>query len=205
MNSPSEIIRRLEAREAVPDHEFDRIYNSTLRELARVHFTPVSIARRAAELLVSSEGDRILDVGSGAGKFCLVGAATTRGHFVGVEQRENLLMSAQNIARQFHWPRVEFIHGSAFDFDWSTFDGFYLFNPFIEHLFKAIRMDDQVEPGLDAFEFRVQQTEEKLRELRVGAKVALLEGFGGTMPESFRLQSEEACGNGKLEIWVKQL
>ena len=44
-----------------------------------MHWTPVHVARRAAQFLVTGPETRVLDVGSGPGKFCLVGALATQG------------------------------------------------------------------------------------------------------------------------------
>jgi hypothetical protein len=67
------------------DLAFDALYERRIRELSPQHWTPVRIARRAAELLTLSGAKRILDVGSGVGKFCIVGALTTEAQFVGIE------------------------------------------------------------------------------------------------------------------------
>src|SRR5207244_1254082 len=61
----------------VADGVFDRMFPTELRFVSFQHWTPVAVARRAAELLVGAGARRLLDVGSGPGKFCIVGALTT--------------------------------------------------------------------------------------------------------------------------------
>src|SRR3954452_18195742 len=59
---------------AVPDAEFDRLFPDELRDRSYLHWTPVEVAVRAAELLAPSpRGIRVLDVGAGVGKLCLIG------------------------------------------------------------------------------------------------------------------------------------
>ena len=79
----------------ITDEQFNTIYPTSIRRLSEKHWTPVSVAKAAAEFLVTNPGTRVLDIGSGAGKFCMVGAVHTRGFFTGVEQREELVQLRQ--------------------------------------------------------------------------------------------------------------
>jgi hypothetical protein len=54
---------------------FDKIYPKLYQEHSARHFTPVNIAIKAAKLLVDKPTDKILDIGSGVGKFCCIGSA----------------------------------------------------------------------------------------------------------------------------------
>ncbi|MBI3542695.1 MAG: hypothetical protein HY075_05405 [Deltaproteobacteria bacterium] len=56
------------------------------------------MARRAAELLTDGRAARVLDVGSGAGKFCLVGALSSKGRFVGIERQRRLVDLSRELA-----------------------------------------------------------------------------------------------------------
>jgi len=80
------LLDRLLSGAQVADLEFDAIYPQWVRRLSEQHWTPLDVCIRAAELLVTDERSTVLDVGSGAGKFCLIGAASTGATFVGVEQ-----------------------------------------------------------------------------------------------------------------------
>jgi type I restriction-modification system DNA methylase subunit len=66
------------------DEDFDLIFPLEIRRKSATHFTPIKIAKAAAEFLATEPGIRILDVGSGAGKFCIVGALITNAHYTGV-------------------------------------------------------------------------------------------------------------------------
>ena len=80
---------------SIEDEKFDQIYPPRIRELSRLYWTPIRVAAEAAKLLVTTPGTRVLDVGCGPAKFCLVGASLTQGVFIGVEQREDLVVAGQ--------------------------------------------------------------------------------------------------------------
>src|SRR3954469_15119917 len=71
----------------VTDFRFDQVYSPHIRKLSETHWTSVEVAIRASELLVTSERTRVLDVGAGSGKFCIVGALSSRAQFTGIEHR----------------------------------------------------------------------------------------------------------------------
>ena len=74
------------------DAAFDKLYPVAIRHLSEIHWTPINVARAAAEFLVNGNPNaRIVDVGAGAGKFCMVGSYYTGGHFTGIEQKQNLV------------------------------------------------------------------------------------------------------------------
>ena len=60
---------------SIEDEKFDQIYPARIRKLSPLQWTPVRVAAEAAKLLVTVPGTRVLDIGCGPGKFCLVGAA----------------------------------------------------------------------------------------------------------------------------------
>jgi len=190
---------------SVSDVEFDRIYPAWIRRVSDMHWTPYEVARRAAELLVVDSTTRVLDVGSGAGKFCLIGSLATKGRFFGVEQRAALVAAAERAAQACHATRVHFIHGNLTSIDWSGFDAFYLFNPFYEHIAHATPLIDEPidrSPGL--FSQYVATTALKLATARVGTRVATYQGYGGVMPAEYRRLSRESFHGYALELWRKE-
>jgi 2-polyprenyl-3-methyl-5-hydroxy-6-metoxy-1,4-benzoquinol methylase len=93
-------LKLLEYIHAPEDNQFDLLYPPEIRALSRAHWTPVKVARRAASFLVREPGTRVLDIGCGPGKFCIVGALATPGRFTGVEQRKQLCELAQATIEQ---------------------------------------------------------------------------------------------------------
>lgn len=199
-----EIFIRLKNGEPVSDLEFDEIFPDQIRKFSDMHWTPVAIAKRAAELLVEDSNTRILDVGSGCGKFCLVGGLTTSGNFYGIEQRENLASFGRSLVHQYDIERVQFTAGDLKNIDWGQFHGFYLYNPFIENLYaKKIRIDDKVELNEERYLETVRWVQMQLHLLPVGTRVVTYHGFGGEMPPTYDLKLEEQGDGDFIRLWIK--
>ena len=158
---------------------FDQVFPAWVRHLANVHFTPVAVAARAAQHLAPAPGTRVLDVGAGVGKFCLVGALVTPGTFYGVERGAALVQAARATAGRLEQPRACFLHGDMGALDWRGFDAFYLYNPFAD-------LD-----GADgAFDACVRFVRAQLDAARPGSRVATSHGYGGELPPGYRLVLE---------------
>jgi SAM-dependent methyltransferase len=193
---------RLEA--AVPDADFDAIYPEAVREVSSRFWTPVEVAMRAAQLLVTDRATRVLDIGAGVGKFCIVGALSTGASFTGVEHRGHLVDVARLAAAHVGARRAKFVQGRFHTLPWETFDAFYFFNPFVENVFPpSEHLDATVELSSDRCLADLTFAEELLSRAKVGARVATYHGFGGDMPKSYELLRTEPLGSDYLELWVK--
>src|SRR4051795_13047165 len=100
--------------EPVDDAALDAVFPDELRARSAVHWTPVAVARRAAAMLAPLAGHRILDVGAGVGKMCVIGAAVTRATWWGIEQDEAQVEAARHAA----WAlgvdgETRFVHGDG--------------------------------------------------------------------------------------------
>lgn len=191
---------------AVSDRAFDAaLYPADFRDRSSTFWTPVHVALRVTELLVASRATRVLDVGSGAGKFCIVGAAATGALFVGVEQREQLVTIAAAASLRARTRTARFFHGDIAEVDVETFDALYLFNPFEENVWAPSEwFDDRVELSLEKARRDVGQAEALLARARSGTRVATYHGFGGDMPSSYDRVLSERCHTGQLELWMKR-
>lgn len=202
--NPGSVFEALRSGETVSDSVFDQIYSEEIRRLSEIHWTPVSIAKRAAELLVRDANTRVLDVGSGCGKFCLVGGLTTTGSFYGIEQREKLALCARSLAEGHRLERVQFLSGDLKEVDWSRFDAFYLYNPFNENLYpNEIRIDGSVELSERRYVQVIRAVQARLHVLPAGTRVVTYHGFGGEMPPGYAMIFEEPRGEDYLRLWVK--
>lgn len=195
------VTRELRNGAIVSDESFDAVFPEAVRHVSEVHWTPVEVAFRVAWLLVPTRSARLLDVGAGAGKFCLVAAAATGADVRGVERSPYLASVAREAARRMG-VAIDVRDGSFESEDPSTFDGIYLFNPFTDSL---------CVPGVvAAFEHEerraqkdVRRAEKFLRGARVGARVATFCGFGAPMPKRYERMLREERGGGVLEVWTK--
>lgn len=204
----SNLVEELRNGGRVSDTQFDKIFPSELRRQGRVHWTGVAIAIEAVQLLVADrpEGEvvKILDVGSNVGKFCLVGALTSRAQFTGVERRRNLADVARKVARELGVQHVRYRACDMAELDWAEFNGIYLFNPFQEHLDADIRWDSEIEFSKTQFDEYIQTVQAKLASCRVGTRVVTYYGFGGAFPWNFE-RDENHEMDEKLELWIKTM
>ncbi len=115
--------------------------------IVRVLDAPCASPDGAAEIFDDLGVSRVLDVGSGPGKFCVVaGARAPRISFVGIEHRPHLVAAAQSLAAAVGARNVTFIHGDATSLPAADFDGFYVFNSFAENGFSS---DDQLDQTVE--------------------------------------------------------
>ncbi|MGZ6423351.1 MAG: class I SAM-dependent methyltransferase, partial [Bdellovibrionota bacterium] len=143
-------------------------------------------------------------MGSGVGKLCLILSLVSDLQVTGVEQRSYLVEIAKMIAKR-NSLAVRFDHMNCLDVDWGSFDVFFFYNPFQEHiaLSEFHLIDDQVD--LDR-KFHVEYTERvrhELSKMSPGRRLITFHGYGGRIPGSFKLIRSARVGNGKLCMWEK--
>jgi SAM-dependent methyltransferase len=189
--------------ELVYDRVFDEVFPLAARRASSVHWTPVEVAVRAAQLLAGGVDEPvILDVGAGVGKFCTIAAATVGGTIRGVEHRKHLVDIARQAAAKLEVD-VEFVHGTIEDVDPAAVNGVYLFNPFAENL--ASRedcLDDTVALGKPIFRRDVAAAERLLGRALPGTRVVTYCGWGGVMPTGYELVLRERRA-GPIELWER--
>jgi predicted RNA methylase len=197
----------VDREEGLPDEDdvFDQQLPQRIQVQSTVHFTPVAVARCAARLLAPRPGMRILDVGSGPGKFCVVAACEVpEATFVGVEIRPHLVHMARKLASRVGVQNVSFVHADAMDLDWSAFDAFYFYNPFAEHLYDdAFLLDRSLSFEPSKFDESVMGTRERLAAASVGTRVVTYHSFGAPTPHGYDFVKSHAIGTDQLELWIK--
>jgi len=195
------IFKLLQSGVHIDDSSFNELYPSHIKRLAERHWTPVDVAEMAARYLVENSGDKILDIGAGAGKFCLVGAACTRGMFYGVEQRESLVEISSALAKKHNIQNVEFIHANINQVSFADFDAFYFYNPFFENLDTSCPIDNTVLPSSKLYDSYTAYLWDQLRRMPAGTRVVSYYSGWDEIPESFDL--EYTAFEGMLNFWRK--
>jgi SAM-dependent methyltransferase len=185
----------------IDDETFDRIYPIELRDLSSRHWTPVDVAKKAAEFLVCFSGAKVLDIGSGVGKFCFVGAASTDGDFTGVDRREKLISASEIVQNRSKMQNVSFLHSNITDIDFQEYDSFYFFNSFFENIDEEDRIDESVvlSPKLyrDYSRYVCSQLELKPK----GTRLVTYWSQMPEVPKSYHIKFTEQ--KGRLKFWVK--
>lgn len=184
------------------DAEFDQVFPSRIRVASEIHWTSVAACRHAAQWLVTEPGIRVLDIGCGPGKFCAIGAATTEGHFTGIEQRKHLCRTARRMLRHYGIGRVEILHANVTELPFAGFDAFYLFNPFEENVTPGIQIDDEVSVHYDFYNQYTGYVRRQLSQLRLGTRVVTFWGVCDEIPSCYDCV-EKAFG-GQLRLWKKR-
>ena len=194
--------------DACPDDtSFDRFLPRDLREVSEHYWTPLPVVKRAAEWLAELRIRTVVDIGSGAGKFCVAAALLTDARFIGLEHRRSLVESARSLARAFGVShRVTFVHGALGAVATPRADTYYLYNPFADYWFNSSRDDTDREVTFDSVrrEDDIAAVERLIRRSTVGTTVLTYNSFGGRMPECCDLLHLEWALPGPLRLWRKQ-
>jgi len=186
---------------AVPDAEFDQVFPDELRDRSRLHWTPVAVAIRAAALLAPGPGGiRVLDVGAGVGKLCLIGALVTGAVWWGVEQDPVQLAAAHHAAWALDIAdRTRFVQGDGSRLAWDGFAGFYFYNPF-----HTLMLAPHASPFVRyaTIQATLRRIEHQLAATPPGTRVVTFHGFGGKLPAGFTQLAREPAADGALELFV---
>src|SRR5690349_3670120 len=135
------------ARDAFGDALFDSQLPDYVRARSGQYWTPVAVAAHVAAVFRKRGSRRVLDVGCGPGKFCVVaGCLQPSIRFHGIDQRARLIEVGEGLARRCGANNVELSVGDVTQVPWDAYDGLYFFNPFAENtLERPERFDDDPE------------------------------------------------------------
>jgi hypothetical protein len=200
------VTRALRAGEEVSDDAIDLWLAEPYRCVSRRFWTPVEVGRTAARWIEDQGAERVLDVGAGAGKFCVVSALATNLRMTGIEQRHHLVVEASNLAHRFRVEhRCRMLLGTLERVDLAAFDALYVFNSFAENVYpRHEQLDDRVELSARRLRDDLRTVEAALARMALGAALVTYHGFGGVVPDTFDLVRDEQVGSGSLRLWVKR-
>jgi SAM-dependent methyltransferase len=168
-------------------------------------WTPLEVAVSAASWLQEFNVHRVIDIGSGPGKFCIAAALAGRCELVGLEQNPRFVAVARSLARLFGVQnRVRFLHGALGDevlprlmLTIST-----ILSP-NTCLPPAMISAGGASPNYERYRRDVMTAQDVFRRAPAGTIVLTYNGFGGLMPASY-----EACRVNRdlpcvLRLWRK--
>ena len=184
------------------DTEFDGLCPKHFQLLSLKYFTPLSIARKAAEFL-SLPNTRVLDIGSGAGKFCLTaGYHFQKTSFYGVEQRHELYHLAESIKRYIDLPNVNFIYGNVTQINFKEFDHFYFYNAFHENIDQMYQIDNTIELSEGLYNYYTQYLHMALSAKPTGTRLVTFQSLEQEIPPDYRLA--DVSNDTLLKMWIKE-
>lgn len=200
------VTRAIRAGQQPANEAFDRWLPEALRERSEEYWTPLPVLARVADWLRGTQVRTVVDIGSGAGKFCVAAALLTSCRFIGLEQRASLVDTARTLADLFGVAdRVTFLQGDFGAVPAPPADAYYLYNPFGEYDFDSDRYAELDVPF---------DTETLARDLfalthllslaPAGTLVITYNGFGGALPDGYEQIAVDVRFPCALRLWRKR-
>lgn len=183
------------------DAAFDWMYPEHFQLLSLKHWTPLAIARKAAAFL-AAPGARVLDIGSGLGKFCLAaGHHFGETFFYGVEQRHELVCLAEEAKGYLNLANVNFIYANITQVNFREFDHFYFYNSFYENVDLGNQIDDTIELSESLYDYYTHYLHTALSTKPSGTRLVTFHSLEDEIPAEYRLV--KTSSDTLLKMWIK--
>jgi SAM-dependent methyltransferase len=184
------------------DTQFDQLYSIPTQQLAHRHWTPLDVAKKAADFLATDRNAKILDIGSGVGKFCLSAAHfKPNAFFLGIEQRKSLINQAEEVKVKLGLDNVTFIQGNFTQIDFKNYDHFYFYNSFYENLYGTPKIDNSLEYSRELYNYYNFYLYKQLEKKPVGTKLVTFHSLDEEMPNGYHIVGADL--DDLLKYWEK--
>tara|TARA_R110001592_G_scaffold181715_2_gene424540 strand:- start:2130 stop:2717 length:588 start_codon:yes stop_codon:yes gene_type:complete len=184
------------------DADFDKTYLKRYQELSKIHWTPVEIIKLSVQWLTHGANTKILDIGSGVGKFCIVGALISNAKFTGVEIRKTLVDEAQKVKKKLKTDNVNFLNEDITGIDFNDYNSFYYFNPFCEQIATADWIDKTLKFSEIKFNQYKEHVRKQLKNALIGTRIVIYCSDNDVIPEGYSLSN--IGYEGQLQLWIKK-
>jgi len=193
---------------SISDQDFDRLYPQEIQNLSQIHWSSIEAIKTAIDFFSATlrPGAKILDVGSGVGKFCIFGSLISEFNFIGVEKRKKLFNISNKISSKLKNNNVSFMCRDVINLDWNTFDGLYMYNPFYESkvpLNAEFRIDNEIDYSEEKYHFYTEKIYKKLQILKQGSIVVAFNGYGGIFPKGYIEKFYKKIDGVGMSLWQK--
>ncbi|MDQ2719008.1 MAG: methyltransferase domain-containing protein [Bacteroidota bacterium] len=184
------------------DIVFNSLYPEPIQVVAEKHWTPLAVAVKAATFLAASPDVKVLDIGSGSGKFCLTAAHYhPRTNFHGIEQRSDLVALCNTLKEQLELKNVYFDCDNITNVDFKDFDHFYFYNSFYENIEGTQKIDYNIEYSEDLYDLYNRYLYKQLKNKPSGTRLVTYHSFGTEIPKGFEVVNSDY--NELLKFWIK--
>ena len=184
------------------DTQFNQLYPYSIQLLAQRHWTPLAVARKAANFLAAEHNVKILDIGSGVGKFCLAAAHyKPKAFYYGIEQRNKLVNHAEAAREMLAIENVSFKNGNFTQIDFRNYDHFYFYNPFYENISGTDKIDNSIDYSLELYNYYNRYLYTQLEQKPPGTRLASFHSLEDEMPQGYHIVGTEM--NELLKFWIK--
>lgn len=181
---------------------FNSLYPKPIEEVAEKHWTPINVAKKAAAFLAISADVKVLDIGSGSGKFCLVAAhENPLTAFYGVEQRQNLVDLSTELAKELELENLTFICDNICNIDFGKYNHFYFYNSFYENVPGTQKIDSSIKYSEELYNYYNRYLYKQLKKRPAGTRLVTYHSFGIEIPPGYEVVNTDY--NDFLKFWVK--
>jgi len=152
--------------------------------------------------LAAEDNTRILDIGSGVGKFCLAaGHYNPKAFFYGIEHRQSLIDHATKAKGILNIDNTCFIHGNFTQIDFRNYDHFYFFNSFYENLTGTDKIDDSIDYSGELYNYYNRYLYKQLEQKPAGTRLATFHSLEDEVPRGYEVVGAEM--DNLLKYWIK--
>lgn len=163
----------------------------------------MAVAKKAAQFLAEEPGKKILDIGSGVGKFCLIGAHFyPESSFYGIEQRQDLYNYATAAKEATGTKNANFMYGNFTQLDLDEYDSFYFYNAFFENLDNHDRIDHKIDYSESLYVYYCRYLYKALFNKPGGTRLVTYHSLEDEIPPGFQLV--DASTDFLLKMWIKR-
>ncbi len=181
---------------------FNSLYPKPIQEVAEKHWTPINVAKKAAAFLATSPDVKVLDIGSGSGKFCLIAAHEhPLTNFYGVEQRQNLVDLSTELAKELQLENIFFTCDNICNIDFEKYDHFYFYNSFYENVPGTQKIDSTIKYSEELYNFYNRYLYRQLKKKPEGTRLVTYHSFGSEIPAGYEVVNTDY--NEFLKFWIK--
>ena len=184
------------------DFNFNLLYPAAIQAVAAKHWTPLEVAKKSADFLAISSGVKVLDIGSGAGKFCLTAAHYhPETSFYGIEQRKDLVELCNDLKKKLELNNISFICNNITNIDFAEYDHFYFYNSFYENIDGTLKIDYKVEYSEELYDVYNRYLYKQLDKKPPGTRLVTYHSFGSEIPKEYEIVNTDY--EEYLKFWIK--